>query len=219
MELKERCPESVSPEYLKNWSSFAWLLYIQVKNKAFYKSFDLIENTCMLAHTLAFMLTFAWDYLLPKALMKLDKRITEQSSRNDVSLILRDRVMEMFSIKTMDIYSSIAGKLEHFFENELIIKGVIKNSPQVDDFFSPEMLPQNYKRLDKLYEKTMDVSSLDERIFFKERLTNLTPSKFTPFARQGYANKGRRGHVNNDMNYKENYSSHRILNYEMMDKL
>jgi hypothetical protein len=81
MELKERCPESVSPEYLKNWSSFAWLLYIQVKNKAFHKSFDLIENTCMLSHTLAFMLTFAWDYLLPKALIKLDKRINEQSSR------------------------------------------------------------------------------------------------------------------------------------------
>lgn len=71
----------------------------------------------MLAHTLAFMLTFAWDYLVPKAILKQEKRITEQSSRKEVTLILRDRVMEMFSIKTMDVYSSIAGKLEHFFEN------------------------------------------------------------------------------------------------------
>lgn len=42
----------------------------------------------------------------------------------------------------------------------------------------------------------MDVNNLDERIFFKERLTNLTPGKFTPFARQGYANKGRKAFQN-----------------------
>ena len=71
---------------------------------------------------------------------------------------------------------------------------------------------QNYKRLDKLYEKNMGVNDLDERIFFKDRIHNLTPSKFTPFARQGHANKARK--VNqNDVTHKENYSSHRILNY------
>jgi hypothetical protein len=59
----------------------------------------------------------------------------------------------------------------------------------------------------------MNVNDLDERIFFKERSVNLTPSKFTPFARQGYTNKGKRDNL-----MKENFSSHRILNYEMMDK-
>ena len=48
-------------------------------------------------------------------------------------------------------------------------------------------------------------------------MANLTPSKFTPFARQGYNNKGRRGAGLNDQ--KENYSSHRVLTYEMMDKM
>jgi hypothetical protein len=61
---------------------------------------------------------------------------------------------------------------------------------------SNELLPQNYRRLDRLYEKNMAADDLDERIFFKERLSTLTPSKFTPFARQGYANKGRRGNAN-----------------------
>jgi len=47
----------------------------------------------------------------------------------------------------------------------------------------------------------------------------LTPSKFTPFARQGYANKfqkqGLGGKLNNGKVHKEqNYNSHRILNYE-----
>ena len=78
---------------MKNWSSFAWLLYIQVKNKAFHKSLDLIENTCMLAHTIAFMLTFAWDYIVPKAILKQEKRISEQSSLKEVLAILRDKVL------------------------------------------------------------------------------------------------------------------------------
>ena len=60
LELKERQPESSGTDYLKNWSSFAWLLYIQIKNKAFHKTLDLIENTCLLAHTIAFMLVWAW---------------------------------------------------------------------------------------------------------------------------------------------------------------
>ena len=38
----------------------------------------------------------------------------------------------------------------------------------------------------------MGGNDLDERIFFRDRMANLTPSKFTPFARQGYANKGKK---------------------------
>jgi hypothetical protein len=57
------------------------------------KSLDLIENTCMLAHTIAFMLTFAWDYLIPKALLRQEKRISEQSPLKDVIPVLRDRVL------------------------------------------------------------------------------------------------------------------------------
>ena len=34
LELKERYPETGN-EYIKNWSSFAWLIYVQVKNRLF----------------------------------------------------------------------------------------------------------------------------------------------------------------------------------------
>lgn len=50
----------------------------------------------------------------------------------------------------------------------------------------------------------------------RERTANLTPSKFTPFARQGYANKGRKS-GQTDNNIREN-CSHRVLNYEMTEK-
>ena len=52
----------------------------------------------------------------------------------------------------------------------------------------------------------------------------MTPSKFTPFSRQGYANKltknPKMGKFNHNGNDKENnFTSHRILNYEMIDKV
>jgi len=69
LELKERNPESGS-DYLKMWSSYSWLLYVLAKDRVLGKSLDLIENTCMLAQTIAFMISFAWDYILPSALLK-----------------------------------------------------------------------------------------------------------------------------------------------------
>lgn len=67
-------------------------------------------------------------------------------------------------------------------------------------------------------------------MFFKDRATNLTPSKLTPFARQGYANKGATkvklgGNFGNYNNLnettvnKEQYSSHRILNYDIFENI
>jgi hypothetical protein len=88
----------------------------------------------------------------------------------------------------------------------------------------------NYKKLDHFYQKSLNSNELDERIFFRERAANLTPSKFTPFARQGYANKViknnniKLGGNFNMMNIqdttlnKESYNSHRILNYDSIDK-
>jgi len=67
----------------------------------------------------------------------------------------------MFSIKTMEIFTSVATTFEDFFENDLASKGVIKTSNHANDFLSPELLPVNYRRLDRMYEKTMAANDLD----------------------------------------------------------
>lgn len=56
------------------------------------------------------MLVWAWEYVVPKAILKNEFKINEQSSCKDVMTVLRDRVLEMFSIKTLDMYASIANK-------------------------------------------------------------------------------------------------------------
>ena len=42
------------------------------------------------------------------------------------------------------------------------MKGIIKSShPNANDFFSPELLSVNYKKLDRFYDKNMGPSDLD----------------------------------------------------------
>lgn len=114
----------------------------------------------MLAHTLAFMLSFSWEHVVPTGILKQEKRINEQSQLKDVFPPIRDKVLEMFSIKTMDIYTSLANMFENFFEIDLMKKGVIK-SQRNGEFLSPDMIQANYKRLDKFYEKNMNGVDLD----------------------------------------------------------
>ena len=55
---------------MKIWCSTTWILYILAKGNVLNKSNELIENTCMLAHTIAFMLSLGWAYLLPRAILR-----------------------------------------------------------------------------------------------------------------------------------------------------
>ena len=95
---------------MKNLHSLTWLFYIQSRRKILYKSVDTIDNTCLLAHTVAFVICCAWDYVLPKAILNSDKRINEQSSLKEVMTVVRDKVLEMFLIKSLDIYAPLASK-------------------------------------------------------------------------------------------------------------
>lgn len=103
LELKERNPETGS-DYLRLFSSFAWLLYVHAKNSLLKKSLDIIENTCLLAHAISFMIIYAWDYLLPGVLLKgltAERRLAEKSSLKELSLAVKEWVLELFKIRNM----------------------------------------------------------------------------------------------------------------------
>ena len=86
-------------------------------------------------------------------------------------------------------------------------------TPGKDNFLSSEFLQNNYKRLDNFYQKKLDYNHLDERIFFKDRTANITPTKFTPFARQKVHIATRSKATNLSDRSTPNYVSHRILSY------
>jgi len=60
LELKEK-----NPQYSQTLAEFVWLLYIEAKNKLLNRSLELIDNTCMLAHALCFVLVYSWEYHQP----------------------------------------------------------------------------------------------------------------------------------------------------------
>jgi hypothetical protein len=74
LELKERVSESFG--YSKILSSFAWLIFIDSKNRMLKGSLELIENTCLLAHVIAFMLIYSWDYVRPASCA--DRKISDR---------------------------------------------------------------------------------------------------------------------------------------------
>lgn len=76
---------------------------MDAKNRILKNNLQLIENTCMLAHVIAFMLIYSWEYLRPASFM--DKKF---NSQKEISLFVQERVLEIFLIKNVDTYGIIA---------------------------------------------------------------------------------------------------------------
>lgn len=133
---------------------------------------------------------------------------------------IKHTILDKFCIKNLDEYSEIASLFEVHFSD--LMDRFTKGSSAKMDYFSPRNINANYTLLNKIYEKKMIPEELDERIFFSKRALNLTPSKFTPFARQGYANKFQKptigGKLGGNINKEQHFSSHRILNYDVIEK-
>ena len=121
----------------------------------------------------------------------------------------------MFLIKNVESYQEVASSFEDFL-NELISKGIITMNLEKTDFLSSHKISNNYQRLDEYYRKNLNPEHLDERIFFKERTVNYTPSKFTPFARQGH-NKKVKPKFGLSNPAKE-HQSFKVLNYDVIEK-
>ena len=78
----------------------------------------------------------------------------------------------------------------------------------------------NFKKLENYYLKKLNHDDLDERFYIREKKAH-TPGKFTPFARQGAANKlNHQWHLAKNeppQLPKKQFSSHRMLNYEVSE--
>ena len=97
------------------------------------------------------------------------------------------------------------------------------NSKSFEGMFDLKFLHINFTKLESFYQKRLNHDDLDERFFIRDRKP-FTPGKFTPFARQGAANK-----VSINLNpsriseqpqpAKKSGTSSRVLNYEVSEKV
>ena len=91
--------------------------------------------------------------------------------------------------------------------------------------YDSKVIFSNFGKLESFYQKKLNHDDLDERFFIRDRKPHI-PGKFTPFAKQGAANKVG-AHLNlppkafadQTQAAKKSFSSHRMLNYELSDQV
>ena len=96
-------------------------------------------------------------------------------------------------------------------------------SKSFEGMYDHKLIQANFSRLESFYQKRLSHDDLDERFFIRERKPH-TPGKFTPFARQGAANKAGMNFALPKINEqsqlpKKAFSSHRMLNYEVSEQV
>lgn len=101
----------------------------------------------------------------------------------------------------------------------LINSNIMKVSTTETDFFNPQIININYKRLDNKYQKCLNGKNVDSRLFWKRKnKKNISFEKFTPLYKdipggkfKRMKNRKRTSSLNREQKY---FASHRALNYD-----
>lgn len=132
---------------------------------------------------------------------------------------------------------SLQKYLQMLLENE-VLKSNENNPSNFEGMFNHTSILSNTRKLENYYQKKLLADELDERFYMKDRKAN-TPGKFTPFAKQGAANKlNLYGSQNTQLqgqqqqahslaqeihdpneHVKKVFHSHRVLNYEATESV
>ena len=75
-------------------------MYIESKNKILERSLELIDNTCMLAHALCFLLVYSWEWFQAGVFVK--EGLAKCGSRKEVNGRIYEKVLELFLIKNLE---------------------------------------------------------------------------------------------------------------------
>lgn len=161
-----------------------WLLFIDARSHIYGSSQDLMKNICLLASVFYFMIRYSIDFIRPMLFSDVER---EQDKKSLIARIT-EKLLELFNIEDFETYRNVVSSFDDYFDR-LVQENIVKHSHERTDFFSPELINMNYKRLDTVYQKELKPGDLDERFFLRERISTLTPSELTPFARQGYNSK------------------------------
>lgn len=155
----------------------------------------------------------------------------EQDSTRRAEAIL-DEIMKLLSLQTpREAVQLIKHSLEECIQKICKTEGI--KTKEVDSFegmFDQENINHNLKVIERYYQKKLDPDDFDECYYVKDKEI-CTPSKFTPFARQGAANKlissfkgtpgGEELHsgIKLMVNGRRPFQAQRILDYETADNV
>ena len=82
-------------------------MFIQFKSEILHNSLEVMNNTCMLAHTICFVLAYSWNYNQPGFFLN-ELKLSRNSPKETVINSIREHVLGAFLIKQLDVYENIA---------------------------------------------------------------------------------------------------------------
>lgn len=160
--------------------------------------------------------------------------VDPKTKKKNLDLIL-EVVCELLKCDSTTVAFLAQKKVFEEFLQELCKSEDIKSDGPglFNGMFDYDNIRGNLKKLEAYYEKNLSPDDIDERFYMKEKKIH-TPSKFTPFARQGAINRHNLLPAHNNAKFLEvpggsvpttsngvrgAFQSQRILNYEISENV
>lgn len=176
--------------------SLGWTIFILGRVQILGKRNEIVECACLLVSVLTLVLS------------NLKGSTKEENVKSNV----RKMLCEVFRMKTLEPVIEMEGMIE-----KMITQIGGRN---LNDLFEPDRANLLMKKMSSKYQQTLQLDEIDERIFIVSEVKLTTPLKFTPFARQGMANKliTPSKSEETDCTVKKLRGAKRTLNYEVSSK-
>eukprot|EP01022_Parablepharisma_sp_SALTPOND_P014821 TRINITY_DN205_c0_g3_i3.p1 TRINITY_DN205_c0_g3~~TRINITY_DN205_c0_g3_i3.p1 ORF type:complete len:933 (+),score=77.64 TRINITY_DN205_c0_g3_i3:3512-6310(+) len=152
------------PEDVDNIKTLGWLIFILGRIHVLHKRNEIVECACLLIGVLTLVLSHF------KGTSKIDPEIRKMLCG----------IFKMKSIEPVLAMEEMLGKMLAQIEGREMA---------FNELFDMERIGLIIKKLSAQYQQKLGLDEIDERIFVVSEMRITTPLKFTPFARQGVANK------------------------------
>lgn len=170
-----------------------WLMYVIMHE-------DTLGEAQQAAHSIGLMAALFIEVLNGVELISNYLISKTQENKIDPDQI-ESEICNLLSIKSREQLKVSQKKFKEALTDLMTVKGLIKSN-----WSSVGSIPNTYKALDLHYQKILRVEDVDLRFFVKDRKSAITPSKFTPFQKQGHSYK--------QFNPNAQMFSHRVLDFE-----
>jgi len=198
-------------DYINKLESMGWLIYINARN-SFAKNLGLVEAIFLLMGTLTQMVLNAPDYI-SVAYFEKAKKAGENIEKNEETA--QDAILELYPLlkENKDDLRKYITIMENFFKKAIQDQSLTcENEEDFREIFNPKLIDSNLSSLEQYYQQTLQKEDIDERYYLYSCRRPNTNMNFTPFSKQGSANKH---HINTFPNSKD----HKPLSYEMSQRI
>lgn len=174
-----------------------WLMFGLIHNNIFDRSMDIQLSVNLLASLFVHML---------ENKLAVSNYLGFNSLNKQGELSIETEICELLKIKDNRKFVEIKKQFNSFV-NEMIQRKILGESWADDSAH----LNATLKRLDNFYQIGLEMKDIDLRFFIKDQDRLNTPSKFTPFQKQGVIYKKYAAHLKTSMN------SQRVLDFTMKE--